>query len=93
MEIKALHIDQEKQKLAINDLQQYGRRECVQISDVTPQDGEKIEDIVIAIRREIGVEIGNYEITAFYRVKKTKGDPIIIAKFLNQKKKEEFMAK
>ncbi len=88
MEIKALHIDQEKQKLAVNDLEQYRRREFVEISGVTPQDGEKIEDIVIAIRREIGVEIGKHEITAFHRVKKAKGDPIIIAKFKNKKKKE-----
>ena len=93
MEIKALRIDQEKQKLAVNDLEQYGRRECVEISGVPPQDGEKVEDIVIAIGKEIGVEVGKHEISACHRVKKAKGDPIIIAKFLNRKKKEEFMAK
>ena len=92
-EIKALRLDQEKQKYALNDLEQFGRRECVEISGVPPQDGEDVEAITIAIGKEIGVDVGKNDITACHRIKKAKGDPIIIAKFLNRKKKEEFLAK
>ena len=33
-EIKALWLDKEKQKLALNDLEQYGGRECIESSGV-----------------------------------------------------------
>ena len=57
-EIKALRLDQEKQKYALNDLEQYGRRECVEISGIPPLDGEDVEAITIAIGKEIGVDGG-----------------------------------
>ena len=91
-EIKALRLDIEKLKLALNDFEQYGRRECIEISGVPLPDGENTEDIAIAIGKEIGVEVGQQDITACHRLKKVKGDLIIIVKFLNRKKTEEFMA-
>ena len=88
----ALRLDKEKLKLALNDFEQYGRCECIETSGVPLQDGENTEDIAIAIGKDIGVEVGQQDITACHRLKKVKGDPIIIVKFLNRKKKEEFMA-
>ena len=92
-EIKALRLDKEKQKLALNDLEQYERRKCIDISGVPLQPNEDTEDIAITIGNEIGVEVGKKDITACHRLKKVKGGPIIIVKFKNRKKKEEFMAK
>ena len=91
-ELKALRLDKEKLKLALNDFEQYRRRECIETSGVPLQDGENTEDIAIAIRKDIGVEVGQQDITACHRLKKVKGDPIIIVKFLNRQKKDEFMA-
>ena len=87
-ESTALPLDKEKLKLALNGFEQYGRRECIEISGVPLQDGENTEDIAIAIGKEIGVEVGQQDITACHRLKKVKGDPIIIVKFLNRKKKK-----
>ena len=92
-EINNLRADQEKQKCALNELQQYGRRECIEVSGVPPTDNEDSEEIIMAIAKEIGVTLENNEISACHRVKKAKGDPIIIAKFTNRKIKEEFMTK
>ena len=91
--INNLRADQEKQKCALNELQQYGRRECIEVSGVPPTDNEDSEEIIMAIAKEIGVTLENNEISACHRVKKAKGDPIIIAKFTNRKIKEEFMTK
>ena len=54
---------------------------------------ENAEYIVIAIGKEIGVDLRPTDISACHRVKKSKGDPILITKFVNRKKKDEFMAK
>ena len=91
-EIKALRLDKEKLKLALNDFEQYERYECIEISGVPLQDGENTEDIALAIGKEIGVEVGQQDITACHRLRKVKEDPIIIVKVLNRKKKEEVMA-
>ncbi len=88
-EIKALRIDQEGQKSALNELEQHGRRECIEISGVPPKENENTEEITIALGKEIGVVITKEGIAASHRAKKSKGDPIIITKFVNRKKKEE----
>ena len=36
-EIKALHLDQEKQNHAVNEVEQYGWRECLEISGIPPK--------------------------------------------------------
>ena len=63
-DITALRLDKEKLKLALNGFEQYGRRECIEISGVPLQDGENTKDIAIAIGKEIGVEVGQQDITA-----------------------------
>ncbi len=56
-EIKFLRSDQERQRNTLNDLEQYGRRDCLEISGVPPDESENTEDITIAIAKEIGVDV------------------------------------
>eukprot|EP00794_Sanderia_malayensis_P008540 gene8540-biopygen6837 len=92
-QIKVLENNHEKQKMALNDLEQYGRRDCIEISGVPPSENENCEELTIQVAREMGVEIGAAELVACHRVRKSKGEPIIIAKFLNRKNKEKMMSK
>jgi len=52
-EINNLRADQEKQTCALNELQQYGRRECIEVSGVPPTDNEDSEEIIMAIAKEL----------------------------------------
>ena len=91
-ELKALRLDKEKQKLALNDLEEYGGRECIEISGVPLQRNDDTEDIAITIGNETGVEVGKKD-NSLSQIEKVKGDPIILMKFINRKKNKEFMAK
>ena len=81
-----------KQNKAVNDLEQYGRRDCIEVSGVPPSESENPEQIVTKIIKEIGVDVTEKDFVACHRVVKAKGDPIIIAKFLNRKIKERVMS-
>ena len=92
IEINHLRSEQERQKSTLNDLEQYGRRECIEVSGVPVTENEDTKEIIMTIAKEIGVQLGRNDISACHRVKKSKGDPIIIAKFVNRKMKDVFMA-
>ena len=57
-----------------------------------PSESENPEQIVTKIIKEIGVDVTEKDFVACHRVVKAKGDPIIIAKFLNRKIKERVMS-
>ncbi len=88
----SLYAEQERHKSALNDLEQYGRRECLEISGIHPIEGENCKDITIKVAKAMGVDIGKDDIVASHRIRKAKGDPVIISKFLNRKTKENIMA-
>lgn len=90
-EIIELKKDFKKQGSELNNLQQYSRRECIEINGVPPTDDENTEEIVIHICKEIGVTVEKSDVVACHRVKTSKGDPYIITKFLNRKTKENVM--
>ena len=84
-----------KVKETCNDLEQYSRRECVEIHGIPPtQDDESTEDtneIVCKIGELIGFEIESQDISVSHRLP-TKGNwaPAIIAKFVRRETKEDF---
>lgn len=92
-EIKALRLDQEKQKHAkeqkhaVNDVEQYRLRKCLHQWRILQED-EDVEAIVIAIGKGIGVKVGKSNMTVCHIMKKAKGDQLIITKFLNRKIKK-----
>ncbi len=77
----SLYAEQERHKSALNELEQYGRRECLEISGVPPIEGENCEDITIKVAKAMGVDIGKDDIVASHRIRKANGDPVIISKF------------
>ena len=66
----------------LNDLQHYGRRECIQVVGIPKRENENTEEVAIKVFNEIGVKISQSNITACHRMPSRKGDPTIIAKFI-----------
>ena len=88
-------------KIVCNDLEQYSRRDCVEIREVPrPRMGagrEDTDDIVMKVAEAIGVEVDEEDISIShrrktsdsYRGKKVLAPPIIV-KFTRRKIKGEF---
>lgn len=74
-----------------NDLEQYGRRECIEVNGLPEQQNEKPEEIIIKIASEIGVHIKNDDMVACHRIQRRNGDTGLICKFLNRKKSDEML--
>ena len=91
-EIKSLERKIEVSYQELNDLQQYSRRECVEIAGVPTTENENSEGVAIKVFREIGVDISPDQITACHRVPSKRGIPVIIAKMLNRKSVGQILA-
>eukprot|EP00794_Sanderia_malayensis_P005833 gene5833-biopygen4834 len=89
--IQVLTKKLDQQTTELNDLEQYGPRECVEISGIVPFEGENPEEIALKVFKSVGVAVEEKDIVACHRLRKAKGDPVIIAKFLNRKNMESVM--
>ena len=77
----------------IDDLEQYGRREMIEIEGFPAKANENIEDLVIKIAAACEVKITPDDIEAAHRVKsRTKTNLPIIVKFKSRKTKQGIMA-
>ena len=76
-EIKSLEKKFISSAQELNDLQQYGRRECIELVGIPKMENENTEEVAIKVFNEIGVKINQSDITACHRVPSRKGDPII----------------
>ena len=87
----------------VNDLEQYGRRDCLEIRGIPAQEKETVEglnEIVQRIGEEIGIQIQDHDISTSHRLsssrKNTMADPRvcgpnpIIVKISNRKVREDF---
>ena len=83
-----LYDEVEEQKIEIAELNQYGRRENIEICGV-PENIEvkKLEGHVISVLKSIGVTVAPYNIVAVHRIgKKTPSRPRnVIVRFVNRK--------
>ena len=70
---------------SLNDVKQYGRRECVEIAGVLVMEKENTKQVAIKFFKKINVDAQPYEITACHRVPAKTGQPKIICKLLNRK--------
>eukprot|EP00794_Sanderia_malayensis_P003931 gene3931-biopygen2429 len=77
-----------KQSKELNDLEQYGRRECIELSGVPLPEGENAEEMALKIFKKIGVELEGKDVVVCHRLRKAKGDPVLIVKLLNRKNTE-----
>ena len=81
------------QQDALNDYEQYSRRECLEISGIPKKMKEDTNQIVIDIGEMLCVEITEDDLSVSYRLPPNKRNPdrppAIIAKFVRRDNKEE----
>eukprot|EP00794_Sanderia_malayensis_P001742 gene1742-biopygen1588 len=90
-EMEDLKKEINHQQNEIHDLQQYSRQDSIEVSEIPQKEGENPEEIILKICKEIGVRVNTHEIVACHRLRSTKGNPAIIAKFFNRKIEEQIM--
>ena len=94
--VKALDSHVQKLQVACNDLQQYSRRECLEIRGIPVTEGEDTDMLVMKVGELMGVEIKEDNISVSHRLptsSKYKGkatDPAIIVKFVRRDVKERY---
>ena len=76
----------------VNDLEQYGRRDCLEIIGIPKEENENPESLVIKLGEKIGVECKSHEIQACHRIG-PKSNAGIITKFMNRKLHDQFLRK
>ena len=95
---EALHQHTEE----LNDIEQYARRDCVEISGVPPEDGEDTDEITTKITTLMDLEIDSSDISTSHRLPAPRSEsstsvrdpalryPKIIVKFVRRDVKEQF---
>ena len=74
----------------LDDLEQYGRRDSIEINGVSHESGEDTEKIAINIGKLLGIEFGHKDIQGCHRISPKPNAPII-CKFSSRKLKDTFM--
>ena len=80
----------------LNDLEQYGRRDCVEINGIPASRDENTNNIVMKVGELIGVQVDEDDISISHRLpvssnyKGDRSNPSIIVKFVRRDLKEEF---
>ena len=87
-------------KKSLNDLEQYSRRDCLEIRGIplpsTPMDPDQTDDVVLKLGEKIGVPIQKSDISISHRIPSRKqftdeGNPIppaIVVKFVKRETRE-----
>lgn len=82
-------------KIRIDDMENYSRRNCMEIQGIPEEEEEKVEDIVKSVGKALSVKIDSGMIDACHRIgKKTPGRDQprgIIVKFVRRTDKEKLM--
>ena len=74
----------------VNDLQQYGRRDCLEIHGIPKEENECPESLIIKLGEKIGVKCDANKIQACHRIG-PKINAGIICKFANRKLRDQFI--
>ena len=86
METGSLKASSQRNQNWLNDLEQYGRRECLEIRGIPPSPQENTTDLICKVANLAGVEISPADISTSHRIKPkadtTKFPPAIVAKFV-----------
>lgn len=91
--INSLKVDVAEMKNELNDLEQYGRREMVDIVGFPQSKEENTDNIVSNICKKLNIPIDiNKDIEVSHRVS-SKTNAAIIVKFNNRRKRDEFFNK
>ena len=74
----------------VNDLEQYGRRDCLEINGIPKKENECPEPLIIKLGEKIGFKCDANEIQACHRID-PKINAGIICKFANRKLRDQFI--
>ena len=91
-EIERLKTEIAHQKIVINDLEQYSRKNCVTISGLPERANESVSQTVIELARVMGVDLVTSDIDVAHRLGQQGRNKArhVIAKFVRFEKREEF---
>ena len=92
LRIRDLERKDQQHTKAIDDLEQYGRREMLEIGGIPRNNGENCEEIVIELAKKLNVNLVSSDIEACHRIS-PKENASIIAKFQSRKTREALLSK
>lgn len=87
--LKDVNNNLRREREALNDLEQYGRRSMVDIGGIPRREGESTDNTVIQIASKIGVPLTINNIEVSHRISAHK-DASIIVKFLSRRTRDAF---
>jgi len=94
--VAALHNENSGLRTQLNDLQQYTRKNNVEISGVPEQKNEQIKDIIMKIGEVVGCTIADSDMDVCHRVAHmnngNKNSKSIIVRFQSRNKKQDFLS-
>ena len=90
-DLKQLKKELETSIKQLNDLEQYGRRDCIEISGILQEKNENVEALIIKSGAILDIPVESKDIQACYRLGRRHNAPII-CKFLNRKTATAFLA-
>ena len=78
---------------SLNDIEQYTRRDCVEIRGIPlPEDSqvEDTNDIVLQLSRKMAIPLERNDISVYHRIPSSRAsvDPVIILKFVRREIRE-----
>lgn len=77
----------------LNELEQYGRRDCLEIKGIPYNKEECTDEIVVSVAKKTGINITKNDISISHRLpsrqSNTQQPPTIIAKFLSRKTRDD----
>ena len=84
-------------RATINNLEQYTRRECIEISGIPVQPEENTDEIVIDLGSQMGISLNHCDISVSHRLPKSGNSnsnanlvPKIIAKFVRRSVRDDY---
>ena len=86
-ENNVLYGEIEDLKIELTELNQYGRRENIEICGIPEKIDHKLEEHIITVLKSVGVTVNSYQIQGVHRIgKKTPSRPRnVVVRFINRK--------
>ena len=75
----------------VNDLEQYGRRECLEFQGLARNKNENTDDLILCVSKMVGVDLKADEMSVSHRLSPASGknpQPAIIASFCSRKSRD-----
>ena len=87
IENNVLHDEIEELKIEVAELNQYGRRENIEICGIPEKINHRLEEHIITVLKSIGVSVNSYQMQGVHRNgKKTSSRPRnVVVRFINRK--------